>query len=365
MLTRLGMTLSKTEDGWTVKPPSYRFDLAIEEDLIEEIGRMIGYDTIPKDRGRAVSVLGASTEANVELDRACDMLVDRGYHEVVTYSFIDGDLEARIVPERTPITLANPISSDMSVMRQSLWPGLLVTAQRNAARQRDDLRLFELGPQFAPDLGESYSETSILAGLATGAVSPEPWDGTGRMLDFHDVKGDVEAVLGLTGSADEFRFVPAPHAALRPGQSARILRGEREVGWLGALHPKHEKYFELRAPVFLFELHATDSFLTSVPKFSQYSRYPSIRRDLAVVVDEEVTVGALREVVKQSAGPLLDSVIVFDLYRGRGIDATRKSVALGLILQDASRTLTDEDADQVVASVRDRLTRDLGATIRT
>lgn len=361
MLTRLGMKVTPTRDGWSVTPPPYRFDLSLEEDLIEELGRMIGYDTIPATPTRITSALGKSTETSVALEVVSDVLVDRGYNEVVTYSFIDHEVETRIVPDRAPISLANPISSDLSAMRRSLWSGLLLTAQRNAARQHEDLRLFEVGPQFDDNLGQ----TSIVAGLATGAIAPAPWDGAGRNVDFFDVKGDVEALLGLVGAPREFRFTSAEHPALRPGQAARILRGEQSIGWLGALHPALEKHFEFRSQVYLFSLHAAESFVAHVPKFAQYSRYPSIRRDIAVIVDDSVTAASLQDVVEKSAGPMLDSVIVFDVYRGRGIDATRKSVALGLILQDASRTLTDEDADQVVASVMERLTRDLGATIRT
>jgi phenylalanyl-tRNA synthetase beta chain len=361
MLTRLGMKLSPTKDGWDVVPPAYRFDLTLEEDLIEEVGRMLGYDSIPARPAYIESVPATSTEAEVSLDLASDVLVDRGYHEIVTYSFIDRELEAKIIPGRESIELSNPISSDLSSMRQSLWPGLLRAAQRNVARQHDDLRLFEAGPQYRTDL----SQASILAGLATGRVTPGAWDGTARNIDFFDVKADVEAVLGLVRASEEFRFESAGHPALRPGQSARITRGAQNIGWIGALHPMLENELEFRAPVYLFALRTSETLATQVPKFTGYSRFPSIRRDIAVVVDDAVTAEALHQVVRQSAGPLLESVLVFDVYRGEGIDATRKSVALGLILQDASRTLTDEDADQVVASVTDRLTRDLGAIIRT
>ncbi len=361
MLNRLGMSVEALSDGWRVVPPSFRFDVNIEADLIEEVGRMVGYDQIPATAGSTVTHLRSMTETRVDRDLVCDVLVDRGFYEIITYSFIDERIAEQISPGRQFAELANPIASDMSVMRRSLWPGLLETARKNHAHQADDLRLFEIGPRF----DEKLVQTNVVAGLAVGRYAPETWDSGTRKVDFFDLKSDVEVVLALSGQLDEFSFTAAEHPALRPGQTARIERSGIAVGWIGALHPQLQKDLDLRGDVFLFSLRMEESFAASVPKFRVYSNLPHIRRDLAVVVDEQLTAQSLIDNVKFSAGPLLKDVIVFDVYRGKGIDATRKSIALGLILQDASRTLTDGDADEVVLSVTQSLQRDLDATIRT
>jgi phenylalanyl-tRNA synthetase beta chain len=361
MLNRLGLELRAENTGWQVVPPSYRFDLTIEEDLIEEVGRMLGYDSIPATPAYVAARLGRKTETRVALDAVSACLVERGYHEIVTYTFVDATLDAQFSPGGARIELANPIASDMSVMRRSLWPGLIAAARKNLAHQMDDLRLFETGPQFDDSLGQM----AIVAGLATGMALPEQWSVARREIDFYDIKGDVEAMLQLTGAGEEFRFESGSHPALRPGQTARISRNGKHVGWVGALHPRLQKELDLKQPVYLFAFQANSVLDARVPKFELYSRLPYIRRDIAVVVDETVEAGLLLDTVRKCAGALLQDVVLFDVYRGKGIDATRKSVALGLILHDASRTLTDDDADGVVRSVTQSLKRDIGATIRT
>lgn len=361
MLSALEMQTEQTSHGWLVTPPGFRFDIAIEEDLIEEIGRMIGYDNIPVTPGSNATHTGNSTELRVSENLALDVLADRGYQEIITYSFIDPELEATIHPGVDQLPLVNPISSDLAVMRRSLWPGLLATARHNQANQIEDLRLFEYGPQFS-DAGE---QVTVFAGLATGDVIPDLWDGQARDVDFYDVKRDLEVLLSLSGSSDEYRFSATEHPALRPGQSAKILRRDDEIGWLGILHPGLQKKLELRSSCVLFVLHADAILAAKVPKFSGYSRMPHIRRDVAFVVEENITAQQLIDLVRKSAGKYLEDILVFDLYRGKGIDATRKSIGLGLILQDASRTLTDADADKVVSSVTRNLQREIGATIRT
>ncbi|MGD8324229.1 MAG: phenylalanine--tRNA ligase subunit beta [Gammaproteobacteria bacterium] len=361
MLTGLEMEAEPCADGWRITPPGFRFDIAIEEDLIEEIGRMIGYDNIPVTPGANETHTGSSTEQRVAENRAVDVLVDRGYQEIITYSFIDPELAQAISPGADQLELANPISSDLTVMRRSLWPGLLVTARRNQASQIDDLRLFEYGPQF----DETGAQVHVFAGLASGKIVANTWDGPARDVDFYDVKRDLEVLLSLSGLGDAFRFVAAQHPALRPGQSAGIFRGDEAVGWLGTVHPGVIKRFELRASCVLFAVCADAVLNARVPKFSEYSRLPHIRRDVAFVVDESVSAQQLIDLVTMHAGDDLAEVLIFDLYRGKGIDATRKSIGLGLILQNASRTLTDADADKVVSSVTQNLQREIGATIRT
>jgi phenylalanyl-tRNA synthetase beta chain len=364
LLTRLGMRVSARGDGWQVTPPPFRFDITIEEDLVEEVGRMVGYDRIPATPALATERLGVATEHSVPADRLADVLVARGYSEAITYSFIDAEFEAAVNPGSDPIALANPIANDMAVLRRSLWPGLLRAARLNLNHQRQRLKLFELGPQFAAS-GSAVEQTTVLAGVAVGGRGPEHWDGAAPDVDFFDVKGDVEALLQLTGRGNEFRFEAASHPALCPGRTARIVLGEQPVGWLGGLHPDLQPRLDKKRSAVLFALRLDATFAARVPAFRSYSRFPSIRRDLAVVVDEAVSAEALRHVAKRAAGEQLQQLVVFDVYRGKGVDTRRKSVALGLILQDVSRTLTDEDADKTMRSVMLQLERELGATIRT
>jgi phenylalanyl-tRNA synthetase beta chain len=363
-LRRLGMELDATADGWQVVAPSFRFDIAIEEDLIEELGRMHGYDNIPIVPGAGSKELGAASEHRLDEDRIADFLVARGYSEVITYSFVDAGHAEAINPGMSRVTLANPISSDLAVMRRSLWPGLLLTARQNLSRQQLRLRLFEAGRQFHSD-GDKVNEIQVLAGLAVGSRWPEHWDAKNEETDFYDVKGDLEALLLATGHIGELRFEAAEHPALKPGQTARVSFGSQAIGWIGVLHPQAQRVYELRSAPVLFALDVEPAFASNVPAIENYSRFPSVRRDLALLVDEEITVNALLECVRAASGETLQSVTVFDIYRGKGIESKRKSVALGLILQGVSRTLTDVDADETVQSVTECLERELGATIRT
>jgi phenylalanyl-tRNA synthetase beta chain len=361
---RLEMEIDEVHDGWRVTPPAFRFDIAIEEDLIEEVGRMVGYDLIPATPGQAVERLGRFSERAVDAERVADVLVSRGYAEAITYSFIDPALEALVNPGAATVELANPIASDMAVLRRSLWPGLIGAARLNVSHQRHRVKLFEIGPQFTA-ADEGVGETTVIAGLALGSRSPEHWDGPGGDLDYYDAKGDLEAVLRLTGSVAEFRFESGSHPALSSGRTARILRGERPIGWLGALHPDLQKRIDKKRSAVVFALQLDGLSPATVATFRHYSRFPSIRRDLAIVVDDAVSSDALTKAARAAAGDILQNVVVFDVYRGKGVDSRRKSVGLGLILQDASRTLTDEDADQNLRSVMLRLEHEFGATIRT
>ena len=363
-LERLEMQVERGPGHWRITPPAFRFDLAIEEDLIEEVGRMIGYDEVPITPAAATEQLGAATEKSVAADRALDVLVARGYTEVITYSFIDPELEEAINPGATQVPLANPIASDLAVLRRSLWPGLIVAARRNVAHQRARLKLVEVGPQFTADDGR-VAETAVLAGIVLGERLPEHWDGAAPPLDFFDVKGDIESLLDMTGMGTEFRFEAATHPALSPGRTARIIRANETVGWLGVLHPNVQELIDRKRSAVVFALQLERAFVASVPQFEHYSKFPSIRRDLAIVVDEQTPVETITATVRAAAGTLLQELVIFDVYRGPGVDSRRKSVGLGLILQDTYRTLTDADADKTMQSVTLRLERELGATIRT
>ncbi len=364
ILKILAMDVTQHKGGWRVTPPGFRFDLRVEEDLFEEVARMIGYDNIPVTPELSAGHLGTATESRVTEDRLADLLAARGYSEIISYSFVDEELENAINPGTAMAKLANPISKDLSVMRRSLWPGLLKTATQNLSRQQNRMRLFEMGAQFSV-VANKIVETHVLAGLVAGSRWPEHWDFDATAADFFDVKADIEAIFQLTGRLDELQFSPAEHPALRPGQTARLRLAGEHIGWLGALHPVLEHRLELRTNVILFALRLEETLQSALPNFRAYSKFPSVRRDIAVVVDENISVDRIIESVRENAGDMLQNVMIFDVYRGKGIDSSLKSVALGLILQDTSRTLTDADADHTVSSVTEHLGRALGATIRT
>jgi phenylalanyl-tRNA synthetase beta chain len=364
LLRSLQMQVQPVADGWQVSPPSHRFDIGIEEDLIEEVGRMIGYDNIPIVPGAGGALLGTASETGVDEDRVADFLVARGYTEVVTYSFVDQALEDLVNPGAIPVRLANPIASDLAVMRRSLWPGLLQVARQNLSRQQMRLRMFEIGSQFQAD-GDGVVECGVVAGIAVGTREPEHWNAVREDVDFYDVKGDLEALIALTGRSGTLAFRAADHPALKPGETARIALDGGDVGWLGVVHPRVARAFDIRGAAVLFALQREQTFVAKVPRFTPYSRYPHVRRDLALVVDDGVNVETLVKFAREACGELLQRAVVFDVYRGKGIDSSRKSVALGLILQDASRTLTDADADDALQSVARLLQSQLGATIRT
>jgi phenylalanyl-tRNA synthetase beta chain len=257
--------------------------------------------------------------------------------------------------------LANPISAELAVMRVSLWPGLLQALGSNQRRQQSRARLFEVGRRYA---GADGAETEVIAAVIAGSTLPEQWGAEATKVDFFDVKADVEALLALTGAAAQFRFVPEAHPALHPGQSARIWRGNRAVGWLGALHPEHSRRLDLTYPVFVFEVESEAGLAHDMSVFAEISKYPAIRRDIAVIVDEALPVRALLDTVRDAAGALMQDLTVLSVYRGRQFEKGKKSIALGLQLQDTSRTLTDSEADAIVARVIEQLTLKLNATIR-
>ncbi|MGB5104822.1 MAG: phenylalanine--tRNA ligase subunit beta, partial [Steroidobacteraceae bacterium] len=363
ILGKLGMQPGAGGATWQVTAPPWRFDIGIEEDLIEEVARIYGFDNVPEANPHVRQPLRALTETHVAAETVADLLVQRGYWEAITYSFVDPALQSLFNPGEGALTLANPIAADLAAMRLSLWPGLAKALAENQRRQQPRVRLFEVGRKYLPD-GASLAEIAVVAGIAAGPVEPEQWGTKSQPVDFFDVKADLEALLRTTGAFDEFRFAAAAHPALHPGQSARILRGERMVGWIGRLHPEVEARLELTYSALVFELEIEAGLAAKVPAHREISRFPAVRRDLAIVVDEAVAVQAILDSVRTSAGALLTGLVVFDVYRGSGITPGRKSVAIGLNLQDISRTLTDADTDAVVARVIADLEREQGAAIR-
>ena len=363
ILSRLDMKLTETTDGWLVKAPSCRFDIGIEEDLIEEVGRIYGYERIPSHRGLSGMVMRSRPEASYDLHRAKQTLIDRDYQEVITYSFVSPEMQQMIDPELQGVKLANPISAEMSVMRTSLWPGLLQTAQYNQSRQQERIRIFESGLRFRVK-HDDIKQENMLAGLVCGSRLPEQWGGGQGPVDFFDIKADLQAVLGLTGAHDEFLFSAAEHAALHPGQSASVtFRGEA-IGWIGMLHPELESQLDLAGNTYLFEIKLSALEEGILPAFEPLSKYPSIRRDIALVVDREVSFEAIRSCIQELAPKKLQDIRLFDVYTGQNIDSGRKSIALGLILQEKSHTLTDQEVDDVVGAILEGLARDLNAKLR-
>lgn len=363
ILTRLGMDVSETEQGWLAKAPSYRFDMAIESDLIEELARIYGYNRLPVRTPVAATPLAAAPEDKIGLMDIRRVMVARGYHEAVTYSFVDPELQKAIDPEVDALALMNPISSDMSVMRTTLWPGLIKAAEYNLKRQQSRVRLFETGLRFEPFDG-GLKQIPTLAMLATGGRLEQSWTGAADAVDFFDVKGDVETLLGRTGALENFRFIPDSLPALHPGQSARIEKDGQVFGWIGALHPSIEKQLGLKQRVYLVQFDLETLRQTAVPAFAELSKFPEMRRDLALVVDQEVAVDTVLDGIRESAGEFLTGVNLFDVYVGKGIDINRKSLALGLTWQHPSRTLTDQEVNDSVDAVLSHLADTTGATLR-
>jgi phenylalanyl-tRNA synthetase beta chain len=362
ILRRLGMQVAGAGDVLGVIPPSYRFDITLPQDLIEEVARIHGYDQIPRTDALVPQVPLPATERMVARERALELLADRGYQETINYSFVDAGLQGAFDPDGEALALSNPISADMGVMRRSLLPGLARVLRDNVRRQQDRVRLFELGTRFLWD-GTTLEERLSLAGVAWGNAAPEQWDLPRRPVDFFDVKADLEALLSLAGDARAV-FLPGNLSCMHPGKCARVVIAGRLTGWIGELHPHISKLIELKSAPVMFEIDYESSLSSEVTVYEEFSRFPAIRRDLALVVDEKLRLDQLRESVSVSAGATLKELRVFDVYRGPGVEPGRKSVALGLILQETSRTLTDGDADAVVAAVVARLEQDHNATIR-
>jgi phenylalanyl-tRNA synthetase beta chain len=363
ILGAISERVEPTELGFRVLRPSHRFDVRIEEDLIEEVARLRGFDSIAEAHAIAPQIPGYATETRLSNDRVLTAMADRGYREAITYTFVDPAVQRLLFPHTRALALSNPISAELGEMRVSLWSSLVPACRDNMRRQQSRVRLFEVGNKFDV-AGSALREIETLAGVATGARWPEQWGSPREALDFYDVKGDVESVLALAGDLRELRFEADTLSCLRPGRSARIRRNDVAVGWIGELHPRLMKDLGLNNTLFLFELETELAFTSKSIKFNKISKYPSVRRDLAVVIDEKVPLAVLRENVTVSASGLLSDLRVFDVYRGPGVEFGRKSIALGLILQDSSRTLTDVDADAVVTEVVTRLRDVLSATIR-
>lgn len=370
ILTRLGFDVNEEgEDNdktWQVVVPAYRFDIKIEVDLIEEVARIYGYNNIPNIAPKASLKMVNKKEAKIDLVKLKRVLVNRDYQEAITYSFVDPKIQSLIHPNQDVMTLPHPISSEMSVMRLSLWTGLLQSVVYNQNRQQSRVRLFETGLRFVPDENaeNGVRQQNMIAGVISGNRANEHWDIEKAPTDFYDMKGDVEALLSLTANASAYEFSAAQVAALHPGQTAKITKNGQLVGYVGALHPELERKLGLNGRTLIFELLLTEIVDQKIPEACDISRFPANRRDLAVVVKEEIDAKKVLQLIEKVGGNYLIDLNLFDVYQGQGVEDGFKSLAIALVLQDTNKTLEEKDITDVIDRVVDSLKTELNASLR-
>lgn len=363
ILTRLGLHIDKlTPDGWQVHVPSFRPDISQEVDLVEEVGRVFGYNNLPVTEGVGRLSLRPEPEARRPMSRIRDHLVSLGYQEAITYSFVDPRIQRQLDPVNDGIALANPIASDMSVMRTNLWTGLLQAVAHNQNRQQPRIRLFETGLRFI-QAGKALRQEPMLAGAVTGNRWPEKWNSPKAAVDFFDVKGELESLFQVLGIQVEFARGTNP--ALHPGKCAELRLENQTVGWVGALHPGLQKSLDLNGEIYLFELSLNEIRTGYVPTFKELSKFPEVRRDLAILVNKETAYADVEAVVRANAGEYLSGLRVFDVYEGDNIGTDKKSLALSLFWQHPERTLNDEEVAGFFSGVVSQLEHSLGATLRS
>jgi phenylalanyl-tRNA synthetase beta chain len=363
ILKRLGVTINSTADGWEAVPPSFRFDLQLEIDLIEEIARIYGYENITEQMYQAPLVIKATSEQKLDLDAIKALLVAKGYNESITYSFVDQKTQELLNPGQKALQLINPISTDMSVMRVSMWPGLIKTMLYNLHRQQERIKLFEAGTCFVTEQ-DKLQQVEKLGGIVFGAAFPEQWGVKTRSVDFFDVKNDLELMFALTGDMANIKFVAEECPGLHPAKSAAIYRAGQLVGKCGALHPLIKNELNIKVDVYLFEINLCNVYNRLLPKVEEVSRYPAMRRDIAFIVAKDVTVFALKQAIVENADKIMHDIEVFDIYTDSDIGINKKSVALKLVFQDKEKTLVDEEVDNSVTKVIDVLKNKFAVTMR-
>ncbi|TDR43191.1 phenylalanyl-tRNA synthetase beta subunit [Tahibacter aquaticus] len=363
ILRALGMQVAANDAGWSVTPPSRRFDIEIEEDLIEEVVRVHGYERVPTRAPSGQLRLGLAPEVQVPAERLRAQLVARGYFEAVCYSFVAKEWLQRWSRSEGSVALANPLSADLAVMRTSLLPGLVEALKHNLNRQQERVRLFELARVFERGV-DAPRETGRIAAVVCGRALPEHWGGDKRAVDYFDLKADLENLLDLAGSDRSVEYRPLDRKEFHPGRSAEVFIGGESVGFVGALNPRLLKVLDLDQDVYAFELDLDGLTAGRLPAAAELSRFPQVRRDIAVVLPEEVSWSRAESVVRAAIGDALRELVVFDRYAGTGLGSGLKSLAIGLILQDSYRTLTDQDADHFVASALAALERECGGRLR-
>jgi phenylalanyl-tRNA synthetase beta chain len=366
ILTRLGCQVEHKADHWVAVAPSWRFDMQIEEDLVEEVARVYGYNNIPDVPVKASLVMTKHREANLSLKRVKNLLVDRGFQEAITYSFVDPKVQALLHPGEEALILPSPISVEMSAMRLSLWSGLLTAVVNNQNRQQSRVRLFESGLRFVPDTQADLGirQDVMLSGVISGTKNEEHWDLARQAVDYYDLKGDLEAILELTGKMNDVQFKVEANPALHPGQSAAIyLRGER-IGFIGVVHPELERKLDLNGRTVVFELLWNKVADRVLPDAKEISRFPANRRDIAVVVAENVPADDILAECKKVGANQVVGVNLFDVYRGKGVAEGYKSLAISLVLQDTGRTLEEEEIAATVAKCVEALKQRFQASLR-
>ena len=366
ILSRLGLVVTEAADGWQVTVPGYRFDISIAEDLIEEVARVYGYNNIPNVAPVASLQMRAFKEAALSVPQMRQVLVDRGYQEAITYSFVDPKVQQTLFANQQALVLPNPISADMSAMRLNLWPGLLQAVQYNQSRQQNRLRLFEYGLKFIPDATAEggVRQVPVIGGVIIGSLANEHWSIAERPVDFYDIKADVEALLALLSNQQAVRFTAAEHCALHPGQTAAVYVNEQLAGYLGALHPEAERKLGIKGKAYLFELELATLGERQIVEAKELSKYQANRRDLAIVVKSDVQFADIVASIKKVGANQLVDLKLFDVYTGQGVAEGFKSLAIALTLQDNARTLEDKDIQLVVNQVVSVLKDDFDATLR-
>ena len=366
ILERLGFSVEFADDTWNVITATYRFDMAIEEDLIEEVARIYGYNNIPNTAPVAALRMPDHKESDISIKRVRAMMVARGFQEAVTYSFVDPKLQELLHPGEAAMILPNPISVEMSAMRLSMFTGLLTAVGYNQSRQQNRVRLFETGLRFVPDESaeSQVRQQAMLAAVISGNQNDEHWSMESKTVDFFDLKGDLEAIIGLTVSDEEFTFRSASHSALHPGQCAEILRNDRVIGVIGAVHPSLEKPFGLNGKTIVFELELDALLHASLPQAQAVSKFPANRRDIAIVVDEQVSAGNIVNLIRKVGENQLVGLNLFDVYQGKGVEPGKKSLAIALTLQDNARTLEEKEIAEMVDKVVSELKSEFNALLR-
>jgi len=364
ILQWLGMSCQQVNDGWQVTVPPRRSDITLEEDLIEEVIRSYGYEKLPTHNMAIKLTIPSHVENKLSLATMRKTMCDLGFHEVITYSFIDKKLQAMFDPELSPKELMNPMTADMAVMRTSLLPGLITTLAYNQHRQQLRGRLFEIGLRFIENNNQLLQQ-QVISGLISESAYPAQWGIPNRKADFFDLKGCLQNLLQLTHDIDNFTFKPEPHPALHSGQTAAIYRQNKKLGYMGVLHPQLLKSFDLEGPVCVFELDLDVLRQKRQPRFKAISKFPEIRRDIAILIDRTIPSAAIQDTIKKVAGELLQEVNIFDVYQGKGIATERKSIALSLILQHASRTLIEEEVAELMERVIAQLKKTFSAELRS
>jgi phenylalanyl-tRNA synthetase beta chain len=366
ILTRLGLDVKIVDGVWSADVPSYRFDIRIEEDLIEEVARVFGYNSIPNVAPTAKLKMTNHNESHVAVTKFRNTLVTRGYQEAITYSFVDPKAQAILHPQSDVLILPHPISVEMSAMRVSLMPGLLASLVYNQNRQQPRVRLFEHGLKFLRDeqAENGVNQVAVIGGVISGLAHGEHWVQEKRPVDFYDLKGDVEALLAISNDMSRFEIKAEQSDGLHPGQSAVIYADGKKVGFFGAVHPQVQKSLDINNTAFVFEIEMSALEKRKLPEAVAVSKFPSNRRDIAILVEDHVKSGDIFKVIEKVGGNQLVDLNLFDVYKGKGIEPNYKSLAIALTLQAVDRTLEEKDINQVVDNVVAALAEQFNASLR-